>query len=151
MVKKINIKKFIEIILIVFIAINIMTPIVKAGSTGEIISGVKGFENAREDYVVDGTHKDMEFDEEDTTDPTTRETRPGLKTISSTIYNTLLTIGIVVAVIVGLVIAMKFMTGSIEQKAQVKETLIPYITGCIVIFGAFGIWRLVLNILNQTM
>ena len=40
------------------------------------------------------------------------------------------------------------MVGSIEQKAKVEDSLIPYIVGCVVIFGAFGIWKLVLTILE---
>lgn len=70
-----------------------------------------------------------------------------LQDMSNLLYNTLLIIAIVVAVIVGLVIGIQFMTGSVEQKAKIKETLIPYIAGCIVIFGAFGIWKLVVEIL----
>lgn len=74
----------------------------------------------------------------------------GLKNMSDLLYNALLVIAIVAAVIVGLVIGIQFMTGSVAQKAKVKETLIPYVTGCIVVFGAFGIWKLVVGILSQT-
>lgn len=41
------------------------------------------------------------------------------------------------------------MTGSVEQKAKVKDSLVPYVAGCIVIFGAFGIWKMVLIILEN--
>ncbi len=41
------------------------------------------------------------------------------------------------------------MAGSVEQKAKVKDSLVPYIVGCIVIFGAFGIWKLVLTLLES--
>ena len=72
-----------------------------------------------------------------------------LQGMSDMLYNTLLIVAIVIAVIVGLVIGIQFMTGSVAQKAKIKETLIPYVAGCIVIFGAFGIWKLVVNILRQ--
>lgn len=72
-----------------------------------------------------------------------------LKNMSDLLYNALLVIAIVIAVVVGLVIGMQFMAGSVAQKAKIKETLIPYIAGCIVIFGAFGIWKLVVGILSQ--
>lgn len=72
-----------------------------------------------------------------------------LQNMSNLLYNTLLIIAIVVAVIVGMVIGIQFMTGSVEQKAKVKETLIPYIAGCIVIFGAFAIWKLVVTIMSE--
>jgi hypothetical protein len=54
-----------------------------------------------------------------------------------------------VAIIIGLVLGIQFMVGSVEQKAKVKDSLLPYIIGCIVIFGAFGIWKLVLTILEN--
>lgn len=69
-----------------------------------------------------------------------------VKDASSTIYNLLFTIGIVVAVAVGAVIGIKFMIASAEDKASIKEALIPYVVGCIVVFGAFGIWKLVLTL-----
>ena len=69
--------------------------------------------------------------------------------MSDVLYNILLAIAIVAAVIMGLFIGIRFMTGSIEQKAKIKETLIVYIAGCVIAFGAFGIWRLVINIMSQ--
>lgn len=103
-----------------------------ATSIGDIFSGA-------DDFIQSGINdKNPTIDESD------------LEKMSDLLYNTLLIIAIVIAVIVGLVIGMQFMTGSVEQKAKVKETLIPYIAGCIVIFGAFGIWKLVVEILSTT-
>ena len=72
-----------------------------------------------------------------------------LQTMSDMIYNVLLAVAVIAAVIMGLIIGIKFMTGSVDQKAKIKETLIVYIVGCVVAFGAFGIWRLVINIMSQ--
>ena len=72
-----------------------------------------------------------------------------LQEMSNLLYNTLLIIAIAIAVVWGMIIGIKFMTGSIEEKAKIKETLIPYIAVCIVIFGAFTIWALVVNIMNK--
>ena len=69
--------------------------------------------------------------------------------MSTTLYNILLVIAIIVAVIVGMVIGIKLMTGSISEKAKTKEMIIPYIAGCIVIFGAFAIWRIVVSVLSE--
>ena len=71
-----------------------------------------------------------------------------LQDASNTIYNILLSFGVVIAVIIGMVLGIKFMTGSIEEQAKVKESLTPYIAGCIVIFGAFTIWKIVLEVLK---
>ena len=70
------------------------------------------------------------------------------ETIGS-LYNVLLVIAMVVAVVTGLIIAIRFMTSSVEGKAEVKKTLVPYVISCAVTFGAFGIWKLVVEILNN--
>ena len=72
-----------------------------------------------------------------------------LKDGSNIIYNVLLILGIAVALIWGLVLGIQFITGTIEEKAEIKKGLIPYVVGCIIIFGAFGIWKLVINILSS--
>ena len=72
-----------------------------------------------------------------------------LRSTSDFIYNLLLAIAMVVAVIIGIVIGIQFMTASIEEKAKVKESLMPYVVGCVVVFGAFGIWKLAVTILSN--
>lgn len=64
------------------------------------------------------------------------------------LYNGLLAVGIVVAVAVGSVLGIKYMLGSVEEKAEYKQTLLAYLISCIVVFGAFGIWKVVINILS---
>ena len=41
------------------------------------------------------------------------------------------------------------MTAGIEQQAQIKQALIPYVVGCVVVFGAFGIWKIAIEILKN--
>ena len=53
-----------------------------------------------------------------------------------------------ISVIIGLVLAIKFILAGIEEKAEVKKMLGVYVISCVVIFGSFGIWKLVLNILG---
>lgn len=71
-----------------------------------------------------------------------------LKEGSNTLYNVLLVIGIAVAFIWGIVLGIQFVTGSLGEKADVKKNLIVYLVGCVIIFGAFGIWRLLLQLLE---
>lgn len=72
-----------------------------------------------------------------------------LSNFSKTMYNILLVIGVIVAVIVGAIIGLKLMTSSIEEKAEAKKLLIPYVVGCVVVFGGFAIWKLVVTILQN--
>lgn len=48
--------------------------------------------------------------------------------------------------IVGTILGIQFMVASAEDKAKVKEAIVPYVVGCIVIFGAFTIWGTAVNI-----
>ena len=68
--------------------------------------------------------------------------------LSDTIYNILFVIGVIITVIIGAVLGIKFMTGSIEEKSKVKESLVPFFAGCAVIYGAFGIWKLAIIVLR---
>ena len=81
--------------------------------------------------------------------PTTVIDEKKLQSTSSTIYKWLMTAAICVAVIIGAIIGVQFITGSIEGKAKIKEALVPYIIGCIVVFGAFFIWRTLVNTGNS--
>lgn len=121
------------IVTLIIILLSVYTPFAYATdsdfTSGGIISGA-------DDFIKDAN---TNLPIEDTS----------LQKVSSSIYNILLIIGIVIAVIVGVVLGIQFMTGSVSQKSKVKESLIPYIAGCIVIFGAFGIWKLVVTILGQ--
>ena len=72
-----------------------------------------------------------------------------MKEAANNMYNMLAIIGSALATIVGGIIGIQFMMASAEDKAKIKESMLPYIAGMIVIFGAFGIWRLVVSILNN--
>lgn len=72
-----------------------------------------------------------------------------LQDTSKLIYNILLTLGICIAVVIASILGMKFMIGSVEEKAQVKDALIPFVIGCVVISGAFGFWSIFIKIGNN--
>lgn len=53
------------------------------------------------------------------------------------------TVGAVVAVVILLVLGIKYMMGSAEEKADYKKSMIPYVIGAIIIFGAPAIANMV--------
>lgn len=67
----------------------------------------------------------------------------------SILYNSLLTLGVIITVAIGGVLGVKFMTSSAEDKAKVKESMVPYVIGSAVIFGAFIIWKIAINVFSQ--
>lgn len=75
--------------------------------------------------------------------------RDSLKTTSAKIYNILFAIAVVIAVAVGMIIGIQFMIASVDEKAKIKETLVPYIIGVFIVFAAFPIWKIVVGIGNS--
>lgn len=129
-------KKSVKIIFILFITILIqMTMVnVRATDTGFTIDGI----------ISDG---DSFLGAKDTS--TEAISTESLNKTSKSVYRVLFSIGVALATIVGMIIGIQFMMGSPEEQAKVKETLVPYVVGVFVIFGAFGIWRIVINIGNE--
>lgn len=72
-----------------------------------------------------------------------------LKSLSNFISGVLLTIAIGITVITGAIMGLNFITQSIEEKAKVKESMVPWIIGIIVSFGAFTIWEVAVNLFQS--
>ena len=66
--------------------------------------------------------------------------------IGNQIIGIITTIGVVIAVIVILILGIKYMMGSASEKAEYKKTMIPYLVGAILIFGASAITKVVVSI-----
>lgn len=81
-------------------------------------------------------------------DPSDVISQENVKKTSDSVFRTLLTIGVIVAVLGGAIIGIEFFVGSVEAKAQIKEKLIPYVVGCAVMFGSFGIWKVLVDLLQ---
>ena len=61
----------------------------------------------------------------------------------------LVAIAIVTMVIVSVIMAFKWITATPDKQAKLKGQLIGLVVAAIVIFGAVGIWNLVLGIMNN--
>lgn len=122
-------KLLINVMAIFIIVFNLFIPNAYAGPLQDIMNRAEGFVNNGENggNVINND---------------------ALKEGSNTLYNVLLVIGIAVAFIWGIVLGIQFITGSLGEKADVKKNLIVYLVGCVIIFGAFGIWRLLLQLLQ---
>ena len=66
--------------------------------------------------------------------------------IGNQIIGIITTVGVVVAVVVLLVLGIKYMMGSASEKAEYKKTMIPYLVGAILIFGASAITKVVVSL-----
>ena len=72
----------------------------------------------------------------------------GITNIGKRIMGVLQAVGIVIAVVVLMVLGIKYMMGSAEEKAEYKKTMIPYVIGAVLIFGATTIANAVYNFAN---
>ena len=66
--------------------------------------------------------------------------------VTKTIINVLRTVGVVVSVVGLMAIGIKYMVGSVEQKAEYKKTMIPYVVGLVIIFTITQLVSLIYNI-----
>ena len=66
--------------------------------------------------------------------------------IGNQIIGIITTVGVVVAVVILLVLGIKYMMGSASEKAEYKKTMIPYLVGAVLIFGASAITKVVVQL-----
>ena len=118
------------IFVILFICISSINSIVNAANTiDDIITNGDSFISAGEDNDILDTG--------------------GLQELSKFISGVLLVVAIGVALLSGVVMGIKFITQSIEDKAKIKESMVPWIVGIIVSLGAFAIWEVAVNIFSN--
>ena len=122
-----RIKKIIWSLLILIIIFSINTKVL---AWSGIISDAQDFINEGESSNVPGVNVDEDL----------------LKETSGFLYNILLSAGVVIAVIIATILGIQFMLGGAEGQAKVKEMLVPFIVGCIVVFGGFGFWKIAVTI-----
>lgn len=110
--------KILTIILLVAIMLTVQTVVVKA-TYSEQVEGLFNVE-------AEGTGNIMN--------------------VGGNIVSIVTTVGIIVAVVVLLVLGIKYMMGSASEKAEYKKTMIPYLVGALLIFGASAIAKAVIAI-----
>ena len=66
-------------------------------------------------------------------------------TIGNKILTIITNVGMVLAVVIVAVLGIKYMMGSTEEKAEYKKTMIPYLVGAILVFGAAAIGKAVVG------
>lgn len=65
--------------------------------------------------------------------------------VGSTIFTVITNVGIILAVIVIAILGVKYMMGSTEEKAEYKKSMMPYIIGAVLVFGASAIGKIVVG------
>lgn len=73
-----------------------------------------------------------------------------LQKLGGNILNVLQIVGIIAGAIILVVLGLKYMMGSLEEKAEYKKTMIPFLVGAIVVMAAptlaKGIFTMIQNL-----
>ena len=69
-----------------------------------------------------------------------------ITSVGNNVVTIIQVVGVVTAVIILLIIGIKYMMGSASEKAEYKKTMIPYLVGAILIFGASAITKVVVGL-----
>ena len=72
-----------------------------------------------------------------------------IATVGNQVLSIVTTIASIVSVIVIIVLGIKYMAGSVEEKATYKKSMMPYLIGALLAFAASGIYKIIYNILTN--
>lgn len=70
----------------------------------------------------------------------------GIQTIGNTIIGVIRTAGSIVSVATLIVLGIKYMAGSLEERAQYKKSMIPYVIGAALVFGITNLLAVVVTL-----
>ena len=79
----------------------------------------------------------------------TEEPPEKLTNIVGIIATTIQTIGVILSVIVIGLLGIKYMTGSVEEKADYKKSMIPFLVGTVMLVAIGTILRLINSLTTQ--
>ena len=126
--EKRNIKKYIFLIIFLLFLFLIHPLEVQALTLDQIIGGADNF------VAIGADNSPVDQGE--------------LREANNLLYNVLLGISMIIAVIIGMILGIKYMLATSEERADIKQTLPAYIVSCIVVFGAFTIWKVIINLIQ---
>ena len=118
--------KTLKIITILAIIIFLFTPICLAGGTPTTIDP--------DEWKPD----DLQYEDVDE-----------VVDIAATIVEIIRIVGFIVAVITLLILGIKYMTGSIQEKAEYKNKMLPYLIGVVIFFALTQLLALILNLVTE--
>lgn len=132
-----KIKKLVIIIIVTLTIININVVCYKIyGANGAATSATGGIgdviKNAKENPTVNPDYYDpVNYDQ--------AQNAGKLANIGNEIIGFLQIIGMIVSVAVLAILGIKYMMGSVEEKAEYKKTMQPYLIGAIMVFSITSI------------
>ena len=75
-----------------------------------------------------------------------RDNDEGLKDMTEIILGVINAVGTILSVVILMIIGIKYMLGSIEEKAEYKKTMMSYVIGAILLFAVPTVASVIYNI-----
>lgn len=69
--------------------------------------------------------------------------------ITGKIVEAITIIGATIAIVGVIILGIKYMMGSVEEKAEYKKTMIPYLVGCLFVFGISTIVSIIYDLASK--
>ena len=79
----------------------------------------------------------------------TSEESTELNSMAGEILGVIRTVGTILSVVMLMAIGIKYMVGSVEERADHKKTLVPYVIGAGILFTGSFLPQLIYNIVSQ--
>ena len=69
--------------------------------------------------------------------------------LASTILSSITIVGVVISIIMVMVLGIKYMMGSLEEKAEYKKTMIPMLIGAILLFCSSTLVSIIYSVITK--
>lgn len=101
--------------------------------------------------IITTPEETYEFNVKDWSPDSTTKVKDGslLKNIGNDIIGTVSMIGSIISVITLIILGIKYMLGSVEERAEYKKTLMPYLIGAIMVFGITNIINFIISVFGN--
>lgn len=142
-----NSKKVFTIIIISILAITLFTTTTFANSSfhrAEVLQGGGGGGTSQSDAIANSIHQAQNFGNRGTS---TIIDYKNLKSVIDYAYNIAMTIAIIVAIIVGTILGIRIIFGGIDEKADAKHLMVPYLVILFMVAFAFTLWKIAITII----
>ena len=119
-----KITKIISVFIIVFTLMSTCFNVINVYATQSRVPDTNAFRPTNEDVPIEVTN------------------------MAGTVVSILQVVGTVIAVITLMILGIKYMAGSVQERAEYKKSMIPYLVGCILLFGIITIINAVYHLIE---
>lgn len=68
---------------------------------------------------------------------------------ANNVLGAITTVGVIVSVVIILILGIKYMVGSVDEKAEYKKSMIPYLIGAALLFSASTVVSIIANLTDE--